>query len=57
MNCTIEYYSPKVEKTVLSLPEGIVARYLRLSDLMLEFGPNLGCHIPAPWIKAYSSCV
>ncbi|UJB71829.1 type II toxin-antitoxin system RelE/ParE family toxin [Acaryochloris sp. 'Moss Beach'] len=27
---------------VLALPPGLLARYLRLTDLMLEFGPNLG---------------
>ena len=42
MNWNIEYYSPKLEKSVLSLPEGLLARYLRLIDLMLEFGSNLG---------------
>jgi hypothetical protein len=26
----------------LILPDGLLARYLRLTDLMLEFGSNLG---------------
>ena len=38
----IEYYSERVEKTILKLPAGLLARYLHLSDLMLEFGANLG---------------
>jgi len=38
----IEYYSAKVERDILGLPEGILARYIRLADLMEEFGPNLG---------------
>ncbi|MFQ5688530.1 MAG: type II toxin-antitoxin system RelE/ParE family toxin [Candidatus Scalindua sp.] len=42
MKWSIEYYSPKVEKSILSLPEGLLARYLRLTDLILEFGFNLG---------------
>ena len=42
MNWGIEYYSPKVEKSILSLSEGLLARYFRLADLILEFGPNLG---------------
>ena len=42
MNWSIEYYSSEVEKTILSLPNGLLARYLRLTDLMLEFGSNLG---------------
>ena len=38
----IEYYSRTVEQAVLHLPPGLLARYLRLTDLMREFGPNLG---------------
>ena len=42
MAWAIEYYNESLEKAILSLPDGLLARYLRLSDLMLEFGPNLG---------------
>tara|TARA_B100000315_G_scaffold148518_1_gene137383 strand:- start:1755 stop:2093 length:339 start_codon:yes stop_codon:yes gene_type:complete len=42
INWSIEYYNPKMEKSILSLPEGLLARYLRLTDIMLEFGSNLG---------------
>jgi phage-related protein len=42
MTWSIEYYSPKVEEEVLNLPDGLLSRYFRLADLMLEFGPNLG---------------
>jgi len=42
MNWKIEYFSSEVEKKILSLPNGLLARYLRLTDLMLEFGSNLG---------------
>jgi phage-related protein len=42
MKWSIEYYSAEVEKKILSLPSGFLARYLRLTDLMLEFGSNLG---------------
>jgi len=42
MNWRIEYYSPKLEEDVLNLPTGLLARYLHLIDLMLEFGSNLG---------------
>lgn len=42
MEWRIEYYSNKVEKEILALPSGLLARYLRLTDLMLEFGPDLG---------------
>lgn len=42
MNWSIEYYSPKLEKSILALPPGLLGRYLRLADLMIEFGPNIG---------------
>ena len=42
MNWQIDYFNEKVEKAVLKMPAGILARYLHLTDLMLEFGPNLG---------------
>ena len=38
----IEYYSEQVEAEILKLPPGLLARYLRLTDLLLEFGANLG---------------
>ncbi len=38
MNWRIGYYSPKLEEDIL----GLLARYLHLTDLMLEFGSNLG---------------
>jgi phage-related protein len=42
MNWKIEYYNSEAEKRILALPSGLLARYLRLADLMIEFGPNLG---------------
>ena len=42
MNWEIVYFSSEIEKKILSLPNGLLARYLRLTDLMLEFGSNLG---------------
>jgi phage-related protein len=39
---SIEYYSTAVERTILRLPPGLLARYVRLTDLMLECGPALG---------------
>src|SRR5262245_32696724 len=42
MAWNIEDYNHTVEQTVLRLPPGLLARYLRLTDLMIEFGPNLG---------------
>jgi phage-related protein len=42
MSWKIDYYNSKVETEILDLPEGLLARYFRLTDLMLEFGANLG---------------
>ena len=42
MSRSIEYYSSDIEQMILELPEGLLARYLHLTDLMLEFGANLG---------------
>jgi hypothetical protein len=38
----IEFFSAAVENAILDLPEGLLARYLRLTELMLEFGADLG---------------
>jgi len=42
MSWTIEYYDQGLEDQILALPDGLLARYLHLADLMLEFGSNLG---------------
>lgn len=42
MKWQIKYYNTKLEDEILELPEGLLARYLRLTDLMLELGSNLG---------------
>ena len=42
MEWSVNYYNDEVERKVLSLPAGLLARYLRLTDLMLEFSSNLG---------------
>ena len=42
MKWDIKYFNSKLEQQILALPDGLLARYLRLTDLMLEFGPNLG---------------
>lgn len=41
MPFTISYYSEALQKAVLSLPPGVLADYLRLADLLEEFGPAL----------------
>ena len=42
MTWNIEYYSPELEQEVLGIHEGLLARYLHLTELMIEFGSNLG---------------
>ena len=42
MRWKIKYYNQKLENEILKLPAGLLARYLRLSDLLIEFGSNLG---------------
>ena len=42
MTYTINYYSEAVEDQVLSLPDGLLARYFSLTDRMIEVGANLG---------------
>jgi len=42
MKWKITYYSEKLQKEILNLPEGIQARYLLLADRMMIYGPNLG---------------
>ena len=42
MPWSIDYYRPRVEQFVLNLPRGLLARYLQLTDLMMDFGPHLG---------------
>ncbi len=42
MKWQIKYFDQDLEDEILNLPEGLLARYLRLTDLMLEFGANIG---------------
>lgn len=37
MTWNIVYHTKAVEEFVLALPEGLLARYLRLTDMMLEW--------------------
>ena len=42
MAWNITYHTKDVAAFVLGLPDGLLARYLRLADMMQEFGGNLG---------------
>ena len=38
---TIEYFHSRVKAEIESWPDGILADYARLVELLMEFGPNL----------------
>jgi len=42
MDWEIAYYSVRLQREILDLPAGLLARYLRYTDLMVAHGPNLG---------------
>ena len=48
MRWKVTFYSPKVEQETLALPAGILANFLRVVELIEEFGPNLGRPHTAP---------
>jgi phage-related protein len=41
VNYTIEYFHDRVKAEIESWPDGILADYARLVELLMEFGPNL----------------
>jgi phage-related protein len=42
MNWTITYYSESLQNEILDLPAGFLARFLRYTDRMELYGPDLG---------------
>lgn len=42
MRWAITYYSTAVQEEVLALPAGLLARFLRYTDRMEVYGPDLG---------------
>jgi len=42
MNWTITYYDESLQTEILALTAGLLARYLRYSDRMEVYGPDLG---------------
>lgn len=48
MKWKITFYSEKVEAETLALPAGILASFLRIAELIEEFGPDLGRPHTAP---------
>ena len=41
MGYTIEYFHARVQAEIESWPDGILADYARILELLVEFGPNL----------------
>ena len=41
MKYVIEYFHARVKSDIESWPDGILADYARLAELLMEFGPNL----------------
>jgi phage-related protein len=42
MNWTITYYSEALQEDIIALPAGLLGRYLRYTDRMEIYGPDLG---------------
>ena len=42
MSWKVLYHDEKLQQEVLSLPAGLLARYLHLTDRMIQYGPDLG---------------
>ena len=42
MAYSIIYYSQEVQEDIMNLPVILQARYIGLTDRMIEYGPNLG---------------
>ena len=41
MKYAIEYFHPRVKAEIESWPDGILADFARMVELLMEFGPNL----------------
>ena len=42
MNWRVSFYSSALQKEILQLPAGLVARFLRYAERMEVYGPDLG---------------
>ena len=42
MDWTIVYYSEALQEEILAMPAGFLGRYLRYTDRMEVYGPDLG---------------
>jgi len=48
MSWKITFFNEKVEDETLSFPEGILAHFLHISEMIEEFGPSIGKPHTAP---------
>ena len=48
MNWKVTYYSEKVQQETFALPKGVLAHFLQITELIEEFGPDLGRSHTAP---------
>jgi len=48
MSWSISFYNSKVEQQTWKLPPSVLANFLRIADLIEEFGPDLGRPYTAP---------
>ena len=52
MQWIVTFYSEKVKREALALPPGILANFLRVTELIETFGPDLGRPHPSPaWAR------
>ena len=42
MKWKITYYNKSVEIEILNLPNTLLARYIRMTEIMRDYGPNIG---------------
>ena len=42
MGYSISYYSEEIYEQIMNLPESLQAKYIGLTDRMMEHGPHLG---------------
>jgi hypothetical protein len=42
MKWKITYYNEALEEALLQLPDKLLARYIKLTDIMQIYGPDLG---------------
>ncbi len=48
MSWRITYYNENVEQSILQWPKKILAKYLKIIDLIIEEGPDLGMPLTKP---------